>query len=108
MQLQLNPQLNRGLIGEIFGRQGRVHVPDLLTPESAAELYSCLSTQTPWQLSLNIGARHLDLAHEQLMLIPPGKRVAGKKRLVAHVLNMTPQWRADWGGILQRMTKSPI
>jgi hypothetical protein len=47
VQLQLNPQLNRGLIREIIDRQGRVHISDLLTPESAAELYSCLSTQTP-------------------------------------------------------------
>ena len=74
MQLQLNPQLNRGLIREIFARQGCVHIPDPLTPESAAELHSCSSTQTPWQLSLNIGQRHLDLAHEQLLLIPPDKR----------------------------------
>lgn len=185
MQLQLNPQLNRPLIREIFRRQGRVHVPDALTPDSAAQLYSCLSTQTPWQLSLNVGQRHLDLAHEQLMLIPPDQRelmsramleqsrqgfqyvfdnyplydlyqsgrrdhpllrmheflnsaeflqfvrevtgfsqiafadsqatrylpghfltehdddVAGKHRLAAYVFGFTPQWRADWGGILQ-------
>lgn len=185
VQLQLNPQLNRKLIREIFARQGRVHIPDLLTAQSAADLHDCLSTQTPWQLSLNIGQRHLDLAHEQLPLIPPDKRelmtramveqarhgfqyvfdnyplydiyqsgrrdhpllhaheflngppfldfvrevtqvagitfadsqatrysaghfltahdddVAGKNRRVAYVLNMTPQWRADWGGILQ-------
>jgi Rps23 Pro-64 3,4-dihydroxylase Tpa1-like proline 4-hydroxylase len=74
VQLQLNPQLNRALIREIFLRQGRVHIPDILTAESAAGLYSCLSTQTPWQLSLNVGQRHVDLAHEQLMLMPPDKR----------------------------------
>lgn len=27
--------------------------------------------------------------------------VAGKQRRAAYVLSMTPQWRADWGGILQ-------
>ena len=26
--------------------------------------------------------------------------VAGKDRLYAYVLNLTPEWRADWGGIL--------
>jgi Rps23 Pro-64 3,4-dihydroxylase Tpa1-like proline 4-hydroxylase len=26
--------------------------------------------------------------------------IAGKNRLVAYVLNMTPQWRVDWGGNL--------
>jgi len=27
--------------------------------------------------------------------------VAGKRRLAAYVLNFTPDWRADWGGVLQ-------
>jgi SM-20-related protein len=27
--------------------------------------------------------------------------IAGKNRLVAYVLNFTPGWRSDWGGILQ-------
>lgn len=27
--------------------------------------------------------------------------IAGKRRRVAYVLNLTPLWRADWGGILQ-------
>lgn len=27
--------------------------------------------------------------------------VAGKHRLAAYVLGFTPEWRADWGGILQ-------
>lgn len=185
VQLQLNPRLDRPLIREIFLRQGRVHVPDVLTAGSATELYSCLSTRTPWQLSFNVGQRHVDLAHEQLTLMPPDKRelmsramleqsrhgfqyvfdnyplydlyqsgrrdqpllaiheflnsapflefvrevtgleqiafadsqatrylpghfltehdddVAGKHRLAAYVFGFTPQWRADWGGILQ-------
>jgi SM-20-related protein len=185
VQLQLNPQLDRPLIREIFRRQQRAHIPDVLTADSAAELYSCLSTQTPWQLSFNVSQRHIDLAHEQLLLIPPDKRdmmaramleqsrhgfqyvfdnyplydifqsgrrdhpllrmqeflnsapflqfvrevtgltqiafadsqatrylpghfltehdddVAGKHRLAAYVFGFTPQWRADWGGILQ-------
>lgn len=185
MQLQLNPRLDRRLIREVFRRQGRVHIPDVFTAASAAALYDVLSTQTPWQLSLNVQQRHFDLAHEQLMLMPPEKRelmtqamlqqarhgfqyvfenfplfdlyragrrdhpllelqeffdsagfldfareltgfeqiafadsqatrylpghfltehdddVAGKQRLAAYVLGMTPQWRADWGGILQ-------
>ncbi len=27
--------------------------------------------------------------------------VAGKNRRAAYVLNLTPQWRTDWGGMLQ-------
>jgi SM-20-related protein len=36
--------------------------------------------------------RHDDLAH-------------GKKRIAAYVLNFTPRWLADWGGILQFIDK---
>jgi Rps23 Pro-64 3,4-dihydroxylase Tpa1-like proline 4-hydroxylase len=28
-------------------------------------------------------------------------RIGGHKRLAAYVLNMTPYWRAEWGGVLQ-------
>src|SRR5690606_24819670 len=27
--------------------------------------------------------------------------VAGKQRRAAYVLNLTPHWRTDWGGVLQ-------
>lgn len=185
MQLQLNPRLDRRVIGEIFRRTGRVHIPDVLTTESASAVLVCLSAQTPWKLSLNVGRRHVDIAHDQLMLMPPDKRelmtramvdqsrrgfqyvfenyplydlyqagqrgntlfdlhellnsamflqfvrevtglatiafadsqatkylpghfltehddeVAGKHRLAAYVLGFTPEWRADWGGVLQ-------
>ena len=185
MQLQLNPKLDRRVIAEIFRRQGRVHIPDVLTPESAGAVHAWLSTQTPWQLSLNVGQRHVDVAHDQLMLLSPEQRelmtramveqsrrgfqyvfenyplhdlyqagerahpllrmheflnspgflqfareitqltqiafadsqatkylpghfltehddaVAGKQRLAAYVFGFTPEWRADWGGILQ-------
>jgi len=185
LQIQLNPQLNRRLGRDIFARRGRIHIPDLLTAQSAAGIFSALASQTQWQLSLNVGQRHVDVAHDQLMLMPPDKRelltramreqsrhgfqyvfenyplfdlyqagerehplmgvheflnspdflqfardvtgfadiafadsqatrylpghfltehdddVAGKRRLAAYVLGFTPQWRADWGGILQ-------
>lgn len=184
-QIQLNPKLDRAVIRQVFKSQGRVHIPDVLTLPSAQALFTQLSKETPWQLSLNVGQRHLDLAHHQLMLIPPEQRealslsmleqskrgfqyvfynyplydlyqageraqplmavheflnsedflqfardvtglepiafadsqatrylpghfltehnddVAGKQRLAAYVFGFTPDWRADWGGILQ-------
>lgn len=184
-QIHLNPALDRRVIAQVFKAQGRVHIPDVLTPASADTLFAQLSTQTPWQLSLNVGQRHVDIAHQQLMLMPPEQRetltkkmleqsrrgfqyvfenyplydlyaageraqpltalheflnseeflqfareisglrqiafadsqatrylpghyltehdddVAGKQRLAAYVLGFTPDWRADWGGILQ-------
>jgi len=185
VHIQLNPRLDRRISREIFRRQGRVHIPDVLTAASASAILECLQRQTPWQLSCNVGQRHVDIAHEQLMLLPPDKRelmtramleqakhgfqyvfenyplydlyqageraqplmamhdmlnsaaflqfarevtgfdniafadsqatryqaghfltehdddVAGKQRLAAYVFGFTPQWRADWGGILQ-------
>lgn len=43
------------------------------------------------------------------MLISPSRAfvtehdddVAGKQRLAAYVFGFTPQWRPDWGGVLQ-------
>ena len=33
-------------------------------------------------------------------------RIGGHKRLAAYVLNMTPRWRAEWGGVLQFIDES--
>jgi SM-20-related protein len=185
VQIKLNPGLDRRLIGEVFKIQGRVHIPEVLTRPDADTVFTHLSSQTPWQLSLNVGQRHVDIAHQQLMLMPPEQRetmtrrmleqsqrgfqyvfenyplydlyqagdrahpllamheflnskeflqfardvtglqdiafadsqatrylpghfltehddeVAGKQRLAAYVFGFTPQWRADWGGVLQ-------
>lgn len=185
LPIRLNPQLDRRAIAGIFRAQGRVHIPEVLAAACASAIHSQLSTATPWQLSLNVGERHFDIAHQQLMLMPPQQRetmsrrmteqskrgfqyvfenyplfdlyragerahpllamheflnsveflqfardvtglqaiafadsqatkylpghfltehdddVAGKQRLAAYVLGFTPEWRADWGGILQ-------
>lgn len=54
------------------------------------------------------GCADIALADAQATLFRPGHFLTahddmeiGKERLVAYVLNFTPQWRADWGGILQ-------
>lgn len=54
------------------------------------------------------GARDITFADAQATLYRPGHfltrhddEVAGKNRRVAYVLNFTPRWKADWGGILQ-------
>jgi len=73
-RIELNPQLDRRVIAEIFRTQGRVHIPEVLTAASAAAILECMQQQTPWQLSFNVGRRHVDIAHDQLMLLPPDKR----------------------------------
>jgi SM-20-related protein len=54
------------------------------------------------------GARQIRYADAQATLYRPGHFLTrhddlmnGKHRLFAYVLNFTPRWKADWGGILQ-------
>jgi hypothetical protein len=54
------------------------------------------------------GLADIAWADAQATLYRPGDfltvhddKVGGHKRLAAYVLNMTPGWRADWGGVLQ-------
>jgi SM-20-related protein len=53
------------------------------------------------------GEPRIGLADAQATLYRPGHfltehddSIAGPKRLAAYVLNLTPHWRADWGGLL--------
>jgi SM-20-related protein len=54
------------------------------------------------------GTSSISLVDAQATLYRPGHfltrhddLVADKKRVAAYVLNFTPRWKADWGGILQ-------
>lgn len=180
---ELNPQLDRRAFSEAFNATGRVHIPNILTPASAARLYRVLQQETPWTVTLNKGQDFLDIekvspeergrlsmsamdrarartafqyifdnhrlsrngepygnpghyfvklvaflnaphflafmrevtglagiawTDAQATLYRPGDfltehddQTGGHKRLAAYVLNMTPGWRADWGGVLQ-------
>jgi SM-20-related protein len=53
------------------------------------------------------GARHITFADMQATAYAPGDfltahddDVAGKNRVAAYVLNLTPNWRVEWGGLL--------
>lgn len=53
------------------------------------------------------GAPHIAFADMQATAYSPGDfltahddDVAGKNRVAAYVLNLTPKWRAEWGGLL--------
>lgn len=66
---------------------------------SGGEVRSFLRTIT--------GAPEIEFADAQATAYAPGDfltchddDVAGKNRLAAYVLNLTPQWRAEWGGLL--------
>jgi SM-20-related protein len=54
------------------------------------------------------GVQSIALADAQATMYAPGHFLTrhddtahGKKRVAAYVLNFTPTWRADWGGVLQ-------
>ena len=54
------------------------------------------------------GAADIGFADAQATAYAPGHfltnhddNVAGKNRRAAYVFNLTPEWRADWGGLLQ-------
>lgn len=51
----LNPGLDREALAAEFAREGRVQVRDLLTPETAEEIYAILAKATPWGLAWQAG-----------------------------------------------------
>jgi Rps23 Pro-64 3,4-dihydroxylase Tpa1-like proline 4-hydroxylase len=184
--LALGGDLDAGLIAQVLARHGRVHIPDVLSPESATALYRSVAEETPWRRTMNTGqernatfpvdayerqpkewragvekvvsanaangfqyvfdtynvaeeieaGRRIGIASEAiydflngapflalLRQVTGDQRVAycdaqitrysagqfltqhdddlgGKDRLYAYVLGLTPQWKADWGGLL--------
>jgi SM-20-related protein len=50
---RLNPALDRAALRRDFEQEGRLHVHDLLIPEAAARIHTCLAQETPWGLCLN-------------------------------------------------------
>lgn len=51
----LNADLDRDALAEAFARDGRVQVRDLLTPETAEEIYRILAEATPWGIAWQAG-----------------------------------------------------
>ena len=48
----LNPSLNRALIGNVYRRNGRVHVGSILTPDSANRIFQCLQSEVDYVLNV--------------------------------------------------------
>jgi SM-20-related protein len=188
--VELDSSLDLELLKRVYSRTGRLHVPGIFTRACAERIHRCLVSETPWQLHMNDGKSHFDLADQQMQLMPEANRVllldtvhanarskfqciynsypiydawhdgknrhlyimrvyefmnskpfldfarfvtgvttirmtdaqatlyrAGhflthhedlderKRRVAAYVLNFTPGWKADWGGILQFIDK---
>ena len=46
----LNPALDMDAIAQSYRRDGRVHIPNILTPDSAARVHRCLEQETDFSL----------------------------------------------------------
>jgi len=185
MTLQISDTLDISALARSFAARGRLHIPGLLTPESAAELAHAISAIPRFNLVFDSGGKHYDLDAAGAQALPADQRerlmsivheqaakgfaylfetcpiydiyhhggspdhpmmrhfeflnsdaflslmrkvtgapdiafadaqvtrygpghfltthddaVDGKNRRAAFVLNMTPDWREDWGGYL--------
>ncbi|HEY1707837.1 MAG TPA: 2OG-Fe(II) oxygenase family protein [Rhizomicrobium sp.] len=177
-------------LSQVYARFGRIHIPAVLTPESAARVHRCLTAETPYSLVVNNGSQYFDIpAQDQAKMSPEQRKaladsavagaqrgfqlfyenhrlteqgepypdpnhylaavvaflnspeflffiravtgepkiafadaqatrygpghfltthddgIAGKNRVAGYILNMTPQWLADWGGNLLFLNK---
>jgi Rps23 Pro-64 3,4-dihydroxylase Tpa1-like proline 4-hydroxylase len=70
----MRSELDRESIRTVFSRDGRVHIADLFTAESAEAIYTTLAEKTAWQLSLNSGERHIDVAADEFERLPEHQR----------------------------------
>lgn len=185
MPFALNTALDPAALARRFAERGRLSIPDILAPESAAALHQHLRERTDWLQVINsgdtlfeldratragmpadqlrgldeavyagarygfqyryeavrvpddeparaarddmlarfaswwsggpardflrtvTGAPDMAFADAQATAYSPGDfltghddAVAGKGRIAAYVLNLTPQWRTEWGGLL--------
>ena len=55
MDPALNPALDPDRIAKDFARDRRVHIPAILTEESAGRVHRCLSQETDFSLVCQIG-----------------------------------------------------
>ena len=183
MTLRLSPALDAAALGAAFRARRRLHIPDVLDPDSAGALVAAMEAFDGWKVSVSAGGEFFELPLSGRVAAEPGKQgwidgahvdgaepcmqyifdtrrldmepedaprdavsdvlgflngsdflafargvtgddridladaqatryrpghvltghddaAEGKNRLYAYVLNLTRDWRADWGGVL--------
>lgn len=58
----LNPQLDCATLAQQFARNGRIHIPNILTDAAAQRLFMALQRETPWGLIFNEGQRSREVS----------------------------------------------
>lgn len=74
LNIQLNADLDAALYKEVFERHARVHIPDILTSESAKSVLERLQKEVPWQAHFNEGGKTYDLHRDHIALLPDDKK----------------------------------
>jgi SM-20-related protein len=110
---QLDTAVHAGARSGFQFRYETIRVPDdaaarLASPDPLASLATWLSSDPVIALLRTVtGVSAIDFADAQATAFAPGDlltghddAVAGKRRHAAYVLGLTPQWRAEWGGLL--------
>jgi Rps23 Pro-64 3,4-dihydroxylase Tpa1-like proline 4-hydroxylase len=60
----LNKAHDRRQLARVFASFGRIHIPSILTPESAGAVQNCLQEKTRYNLVVNSGSKVFDIAPE--------------------------------------------
>jgi Rps23 Pro-64 3,4-dihydroxylase Tpa1-like proline 4-hydroxylase len=69
--MEINPKLDVAALAAELARNRRLQVRDILTPESADQVYDILANRTPWSLVFNVGNRVEQLSPQMLSRMAP-------------------------------------
>ena len=72
--IALSPDLDRDALKRAWAAHGRLHIPDVLTPDSAEQIARALETHTAWSLSANASGEVFEMPLERLAELDPFER----------------------------------
>jgi len=70
-EFALSSALDRETLAARYAQAGRIHIPEVLAPESAARLHRALSEETSYNLTVNSGEKYFDLPEAQMRALSP-------------------------------------
>lgn len=80
---RLNPALDVPALAAAFARDGRVHIPEFLTSDSAELLHRELRSSRAWALVINQGEKLFELGEEAQRALTPERSAALDKAVYA-------------------------